>query len=255
MKKLIIILLFIPLVFSCSSVSKKELNPFSPDDKWVRFGQQFYDFTYSESKVDWNDLTGEFYYEFTEDNKVISNYFRSEEEVHQSAQNQWLIKENLAIEENLISPEEKDQINNTKDTITFHNYFRGKIEGISFYKPIFYSNDTLVLVNYNPLCMGPIDCREKERNRAIASSTSKQKESFKNFVINNYEDWIMDNTSTPDSIGAYQKLFLKLHPKYQPDEAREILRSTKIDLDLEFITQKQFDSVKKIMTRYINWKK
>tara|TARA_A100001015_G_C15034372_1_gene735196 strand:+ start:2480 stop:3028 length:549 start_codon:yes stop_codon:yes gene_type:complete len=181
MKKLTSIL-FISLMLSCSSESKKEPNPFSPGDKWIEFGQTTSDSEFYDYKVDWNDPTDEIYYEFTEDNKIISDFFGPE-------------KDPSSV-----------KFSDNKDTITDEYYIEGK-KVIDIFKPIFYSKDTLVLEYYE--------------------SNDK---------------------------GYKYKKFLKLYPKYQPDEARAILMSTKSDLDLEIITQKQYDSVKKIMTRYINWK-
>ena len=191
MKKPILILLFIPLVFSCSSESKKEPNPFYPGDKWVEFGFALSDSLFYDYKVDWNDLESEIYYEFTEDNKIIFDEFEPD----------YTYK---YVDD--IDYEVSVKFSDNMDTIIQEYYLDGKKISDAI-KPIFYSNDTLAFEYYEP-----------------------NDEGFKN------------------------KKFLKLYPKYQPNEARAILMSTKSDLDLEIITQKQYDSVKEIMSRYINWK-
>ena len=46
-------------------------------------------------------------------------------------------------------------------------------------------------------------------------------------------------------------LLLIRKPKYKSHEARDILIKKKVDLDLELITQKQYDSIKNKLSKYI----
>lgn len=48
-----------------------------------------------------------------------------------------------------------------------------------------------------------------------------------------------------------KNLLLIRKPKYKSHEARDILIKKKVDLDLELITQKQYDSIKNKLSRYI----
>ena len=47
------------------------------------------------------------------------------------------------------------------------------------------------------------------------------------------------------------EILLLRFPKYTSEEARAILINKKTDLDLELITQKQYDSIKNKLSRYI----
>lgn len=209
MKKLILILLFIPLVFSCSSVSKKEPNPFSPGDKWVEFGVSVSDSNYYEWKVDWDNLSFERYIEFTNNSKILRGTFRDNDDVFTYKRvNPYARVNDGSLEDKFKDDLVSDKLSENRDTIIIEFYSENAGRQIrETLKPIFYSNDTLALEYYEP-----------------------------------------------NNDGYKNKVFYKLYPKYQPDEARAILMSTKSDLDLEIITQKQYDSVKEIMSRYINWK-
>ena len=57
-----------------------------------------------------------------------------------------------------------------------------------------------------------------------------------------------ERVTNPDGI---TDLILLRIPKYSSSKARDILAKKKNDLDLQLITQKQYDSIKNKLSRYI----
>ena len=102
----------------------------------------------------------------------------------------------------------------------------------------------------------------KDSEKTLLAVPYWQQLNEKNFPINIYKinwkskDSIIGNLIEKDSSGVKlpftnKKILLLRIPKYSSSEARDILIKKKNDLDLELITQKQYDSIKNKLSRYI----
>ena len=102
----------------------------------------------------------------------------------------------------------------------------------------------------------------KDSEKTLLAVPYWQQLNEKNFPINIYKinwkskDSIIGNLIEKDSSGVKlpftnKKILLQRIPKYSSSEARDILTKKKNDLDLELITQKQYDSIKNKLSRYI----
>ena len=102
----------------------------------------------------------------------------------------------------------------------------------------------------------------KDSEKTLLAVPYWQQLNEKNFPINIYKinwkskDSIIGNLIEKDSSGVKlpftnKKILLLRIPKYSSSEARDILTKKKNDLDLELITQKQYDSIKNKLSRYI----
>ena len=69
------------------------------------------------------------------------------------------------------------------------------------------------------------------------------------------KDSIIGNLVEKDSLGAVafesQKILLLRKPKFDSKKARQILVKKKEDLDLQLISQKEYDIIKNKLSRYI----
>ena len=196
MKKLILLLLFIPLV-SCDSTETKESIYSFGEDTWI---------------IDW---------EFSNIPDGEINYKSGDYNFFEIQKNEQVVM---------------GQINLVVDIIVTKDYFYslGKSETLYFKD----SEKTLLAVPY------------------------WQQLNEKNFPINIYKinwkskDSIIGNLIEKDSSGVKlpftnEKILLLRIPKYSSSEASDILIKKKNDLDLELITQEQYDSIKNKLSRYI----
>ena len=205
MKKLILLLLFIPLV-SCDSTETSNTNKFKYplDDVWVFYKQDFNDsVVYFKKKLLSNkekDLSWASYV-LLSNMKIENGYFKYS--------SQKKISERILTSDDtfFISATFK---NNLRDSIIFKRGREGKPIWTRVYSVDFASKDTLVLESQNVDSLGTIIKKDMK--------------------ITEY-------------------YFRK--PIYSSTEARAILINKKTDLDLELITQQQYDSIKNKLSRYI----
>lgn len=204
MKKLILLLLFIPIV-SCDSTEANNTNKFEYplDDIWV---------LYKETD---NDSIVYYIKEALSNEEKDLNYLN------------YIGFNNMEIEQGYYEYNYKKKKSDRKlysdleEQVTFSVRFKNNNRDSLIY------NNTTNGVNY--------------------SSTPAIK-----FVS---RDTLVIETKSADSLGTIIKFNLKefyfRKPMYSSTEARAILINKKTDLDLELITQEEYDSIKNKLSRYI----
>jgi hypothetical protein len=193
MKKLILLLLFIPLVSCDSTETKESIYSFGEDTWIINYGDDI-DIT-RDSDLD--------RIEFIElkDGKLLSGlYFYS--------YNKELYKELYKVYN---KEEDPYYFEDEKMTILANSFDEGKTV---YYSKLDWKNNDSIYVKISSLKENGVEILKKEE------------------------------------VG--EELFLLLRkPKYSNEDARDILTKKKNDLDLQLITQKQYDSIKNKLSRYI----
>jgi len=205
MKKLLLLLLFIPLV-SCDSTETSNSNKFKYplDDVWIFYKQYFNDsIVYFEKKFLSNkekDL-GWATYVLLNDMKIENGYFKYS--------SQKKISERISTSDDSFFISAKFK-NSLRDSIIFQRGRDGKPIWTRVYSIDFISKDTLVLESQGVDSLGTIIKKD---------------------------------------VKVTEYFFRK--PMYSSTEARATLINKKTDLDLELITQEEYDSIKNKLSRYI----
>ena len=204
MKKLFLLLLFIPLV-SCDSTENNNTNKFEYplDDVWV-----FYKQTDNDSII---------YYK----KEAFSNKEKDLDYLN------YILFNNMEIEQGYFKYNSNKKKSDRKSYSDFGEQVTFSVR--------FKNNDRDSLVYNNTA------------NGVKYSSTPTIK-----FVS---RDTLVIETKSADSLGTIIKInnkeFYLRKPMYSSTEARAILINKKTDLDLELITQEEYDSIKNKLSRYI----
>ena len=194
MKKLLLLLLFIPLVSCDSTETKENVYSFGEDTWIINYGDDI-DITRD------SDLDGIQFIEL-KDGKLLSGlYFYS--------YNKEFYKE---LHKDYNKEEDHYYFEDEKMTILANQFDEGKT--------VYYSK---------------LDW--------------KNNDSIYGKIISVKENGI--ETLDKELVGIDFFLLLR-KPKYSNEDARDILTKKKNDLDLQLITQKQYDSIKNKLSRYIN---
>jgi hypothetical protein len=194
MKKLILLLLFIPLV-SCESTETKENIYSFGEDTWLKIDATSKNEYENIDITRESDLDGRDFIEF-KDGKILSGlYFYSyDKELYKD-----------------YNKEDYYHFEDEKMTVLANQFDEGK--------KVYYSK-----LNW------------------------KNNDSIYGKIISVKENGI--ETLDKELVGIDFFLLLR-KPKYSNEDARDILIKKKNDLDLELITQKQYDSIKNKLSRYI----
>ena len=193
MKKLILLLLFIPLV-SCDNTETKESIYSFGEDTWIidwgfshiPNGEKNYKSgSYSFFELKKNELIIEGIIELVVDIVVSKDYYDSMDKL------------------------EKVYFKDVEKKLFAVPFYSSKVDSTLIYKLNWKSKDSII-------------------GNLIEKNSSGVKLPFTN-----------------------EKILLLRIPKYSSSEARDILVKKKTDLDLELITQKQYDSIKNKLSKYI----
>ena len=196
MKKLILLLLLIPLV-SCESNETKE-NVYSfGEDTWLRI---------------FSDENGEFQkFDFTNNKDLQSIPFF--------------------------------EINNSivKEGSYHYSSWKKELKKNYFYKSTYFFADDKNTILVNKYLFD---------NDSMQSTTKLKWKSYDSIygTLISFKENGKERVTNPDGI---TDLILLRIPKYSSSKARDILAKKKNDLDLQLITQKQYDSIKNKLSRYI----
>jgi hypothetical protein len=189
MKKLILILLFIPLVSCDSTESKESIYSFGEDTWIINYGDDI-DVTKD------SDLDGIEFIELKNGKLLSGLYFYSY---------------NKELDKEYNNKEDYYYFEDEKMTVLANQFKDGKTV---YYSKLDWKNNDSIYVKISSLKENGVETLKKEE------------------------------------VG--EELFLLLRkPKYSNEDARVILTKKKNDLDLELITQKQYDSIKNKLSRYI----